>query len=105
MDFSKKLWTKSFREWNFFYEMHEKLHFDKNLYNEFLENIILYAKNIKDDIYVDKDIMKNLYNCMNLVWWIERMYHENKIQVTWITIEELYDCNERMTIEIYNLLS
>jgi hypothetical protein len=46
MDFVKILGPKSFIKNNFFYEMHEKLTFHKDLYQQTIDNIRLYKEDI-----------------------------------------------------------
>lgn len=46
MNFEEVLWYKSFKEWNFFYDLHEKDIFNKESYLDLVKNIRLYKENI-----------------------------------------------------------
>lgn len=104
MDFIEKLWTTSFKKWNFFYELHEFLRFDQNLYDNLYCDLLKYSEFIEKEDVIDKNIMKNIFNWMNILSWIETMYHEWKIVVEWVSSDDLYDYQEKLILLVFNKL-
>jgi hypothetical protein len=85
--------------------MHEKLTFHKDLYQQTIDNIRLYKEDIWKEDFIHKDIVRNLYNCMMILWWIEDMYHEKKVDVKWVSSDELHDYAHELNFEIMQLFS
>ena len=106
MNYIKLLWTQSFQEWNFFYELHKNWEFNKNAYQELIWYIQWYKKEIKNDDYIHKDIVSQIYLWKELFGWISDMFDEWKITIKGIKdSNELEDYYNTLEFEIMQLLS
>lgn len=105
MNFEEVLWYKSFKEWNFFYELIENNKFSINSYNELIENLKKYRDITKKDVNINKDIIQQLYIFMRLYIWTIRDYEEWKYIIYWVkNAEELFDYYEELDTEVISLL-
>lgn len=91
MNFEEVLWYKSYREWNFFYEL--------------IENLKKYRDITKKDVSINKDIIQQLYIFMRLYIWTIRDYEEWKYIIYWVkNAKELFDYYEELDTEVISLL-
>lgn len=105
MNFEEILWTESFKEWNFFYDLHEKDLFNKEAYLDLIKNIRLYKESIKNSLFINKDIISTIYIWMNIFWWINNMFYDKKIIVKWIqNWDEFNDYLDELNFEVMQLM-
>lgn len=106
MDFVKKLWMESFKEWSFFYDLHEKDLFNKESYNQLLQDISAYKYTIKENELINKNIVKMLYVWINIFWGKNNMFHDKEISILWVkNWDEFNDYLDELNFEIMQLLS
>jgi hypothetical protein len=104
--FINLLWTKSFKDDNFFYNINNNLIFNIELYNELILNIKQYKIEFKNKTYIHKDIVKNFYVNMIKLSEIEKNYHDNNINIIWVNnSDELYNYYDDLSVEFMQLLS
>ena len=106
MDFIEMLWHKSFKKWNFFYDLQQLKTFNKLAYDKLIKNIILYKKDIKNKKDINKNIISQIYIFMWIFIWIIRDFEEWKYDIIWIEKkEDLFDYYEELDWEIILLLT
>ncbi len=106
MNFLKKIGSKSYQKWNFFYELIESNKFSINSYNELIENLKKYKQEIKKDTNIDKDIIQYLYHFMGLYIWTIRDYEEWKYNISWLNNkEDFFDYYEELNNEVILLMN
>jgi hypothetical protein len=106
MNFIDLLWPKSFKEWNFFYDLHEKNLFNKKSFYELINNIKLYKENINNKKFIDKKIVGLLFTWVNIFSWIEEMYRNWSVNINWLNEkDDLNDYYNELIAEIWILFS
>ena len=106
MDILNKLWPKSFKEWNLFYELVENNNFVKESYDNLILHIREYKKLIRNNNEIDKKIIKHLYVFMWIFIWIINDVQQWKYEILNVKDwEQLNDYYDGLYVEIMQLMS
>lgn len=106
MDFIKLLGSKSYKEWNFFFDLNEKNIFNKKSYDELLYYIRSYKDEISNSNLIDKNIVNMLFMWVTTFSWIEEMHRNLTIRIKWLTSDDdINDYYNELIAEIWLLFT